>query len=177
MKMIKAILHIIAAMAVLSSCAKEDLQLTIANQESSIDSYINSRYADSTVIRKNGSNRIVIGHGSGPDSLEFGDSLYFYYAEYVFTSSPSQLFDTNLREVAEQNNFQVTGADYSVRKIRFDRGRLVSGLENGLSGVREGEHSIIVFSAQYGFYNERLYNIPKMSALAYEVWIEKIIKN
>ena len=53
---------------------------------------------------------------------------------------------------------------------------MISGLVNGLYGVRQGEHCILLFSARYGFYDSYVYNIPKLSALAYEIWVDRVIK-
>ena len=162
----------IAALATLAgaiSCANEDKKLTIADQEAAIDSYISQNYANNTVVRRNGSNRVILDTTSVniQDSLVYGDSLYFYYAGYVFTSSPSTLFSTNNQTVAEESGFTLSDPDYSVRKILFTKGCLVNGLEN---------HCIILFSAQYGFYDSYVYNIPKLSALAYEIWVDRVIK-
>lgn len=169
---------IVAAALAGSSCSKKNKELTIADQEASIDSYISSHYADYKVIHRNGSNRIILDTTvlSQPDSLEYGDSLYFYYAGYVFTSSPSQLFCTNNESVAAQNNFTISDPDYSVRRILFTDDCMISGLVNGLYGVRQGEHCILLFSARYGFYDSYVYNIPKLSALAYEIWVDRVIK-
>ena len=140
-------IHImIAAMVTLAgafSCANEDKKLTIADQEAAIDSYISQNYANNTVVRRNGSNRVILDTTSVniQDSLVYGDSLYFYYAGYVFTRSPSTLFSTNNQTVAEESGFTLSDPDYSVRKILFT-----------------------------------VYNIPKLSALAYEIWVDRVIK-
>ena len=54
---------------------------------------------------------------------------------------------------------------------------MVSGLVNGLVGAKKGEKCDIVFSAKYGFNNTVVYNVPKLSPLIFEVWIEDIVKN
>lgn len=169
---------VLAAAAVLASCVKESKELTIADQEAKIESYISSQYSGYKVVHRNGSNRIIVDSTvlSLPDSLEYGDSLHFYYAGYVFTSSPSQLFCTNNETVAASSNFTVTDPDYSVARILFTDDCMISGLVNGLYGVRQGEHCILLFSAKYGFYDSYVYNIPKLSALAYEIWVDKVIK-
>ena len=136
----------IAALATLAgaiSCANEDKKLTIADQEAAIDSYISQNYANNTVVRRNGSNRVILDTTSVniQDSLVYGDSLYFYYAGYVFTSSPSTLFSTNNQTVAEESGFTLSDPDYSVRKILFTKGCLVNGLEN-VSCQRAGEWNV-----------------------------------
>ena len=122
-------------------------------------------------------NRVIIDSSYVADSLTFGDSLHFYYAGYVFNTSPSGLFATNVEQIANSAGLLLTDQDFAVEKVLFTEGCYIPGLVNGLYGVREGEHSLILFSAEHGFYNETVYNIPKLSALAYEVWIEKVIKN
>ena len=168
----------VTAAACLISCANEDKKLTIADQEAAIDSYITQNYANNTVVRRNGSNRVILDSTSVniPDSLMYGDSLYFYYAGYIFTNSPSRLFSTNNYDVAEESGFVISNRDYSVRKILYNKGCMVNGLENGMYGVKDGGHYLILFSAQYGFYDSYVYNIPKLSALAYEIWVDRVIK-
>lgn len=168
-----------AAAVIISSCTREDKENTIADQEAAIDSYISQNFPDNRIFRRNGSNRIVIDSTvlALPDSLEYGDSLYFYYAGYIFTSSPSQLFSTNSEYVAQESGYSVTDPDFSIRKTLFTEDCMISGLVNGLYGVREGEHCILIFSAKYGFYDNYVYNIPKLSALAYEIWVDRVIKN
>lgn len=170
---------VVSAFMIATSCANEEKALTIADQEAAIDSYISGNFSGYPLVHRNGSNRITVdttAEGTVTDSLVYGDSLYFYYAGYIFNSSPSSLFATNNKDVAEQNGFTTDNPDYSVKKVLFTDGCMVSGLVNGLYGVREGGHYIILFSAKYGFYDTYVYNIPKMSALAYEIWVDRVIK-
>lgn len=171
----------IAALALtlcsLAGCAKEERELAYANQESAIEKYLQGKFPNDSIIRNNGANRVIIDSASSANMLEYGDTLYLFYAGYVFNGSPSALFATNVQSVAESAKFTLTDADFSPLVVQYNKGVFVEGLENGLFGVGEGEHSIILFSAKYGFGNDAIYNIPKLSALLYEVWIDKIIKN
>ncbi len=108
--------------------------------------------------------------------IDYGDSLYIQYAGYVFTSSPSGIFSTNVAEIARQAGFDIATIDTLPKGILFEKGVLIPGLEHGLHNAREQEHCMIVFSAEYGFGNTKMYNIPKMSALLYEIVINKVIK-
>lgn len=165
---------------ILFSCGKEDKRLTIAKQEEQIEAYITRNFADYPIIRRNGSNRITVNPddiSNTTDSLEYGDTLEFYYAGYIFTSSPSTIFATNVKEIAEQSGFSTTNPDYSVKKLTYNKNYIISGLENGLCGVKEGEHCIILFSAQHGFYDDAVYGIPPLSALAFEIWIDRLKKH
>lgn len=168
-----------------ASCTS-DVKIRLIEQEERIDSYLESRFKDSTIVRNGGSAKVIMQRDSvmrdslGREillpKLEYGDTLSLYYAGYVFTSSPSTLFATNVKEVAEKAGLDLVNPDYNPLKICFDRGVLIPGLENGLIGSYKMEHSIILFSAEYGFGNKQQYSIPKLSALSYEVWIEDVIK-
>lgn len=178
----KYIIHLISVSAIIGllfSCSKEERDKTINSQEESISSYIKSTFKDSTVIIREGSNRIIIDHGYGTDTLAFGDSLSFYYAGFTFNNGPSTLFATNDQTVADKNNFSITSQEDTFKEysVLFESGSFIPGLVNGLYGVTEGEHCIIVFSARYGFGNKPVANVPALSALIYEVWIDKIKKN
>lgn len=155
------------------SCAKEDRNNTIIDQEKSIDTYI-SGLSDVTVIRKGGSNRLIVLAGAGDDSLAFGDSVYFYYSAYTFSSGKGTLFATNDTIVAKANGFSASGEPYAAKLGVTD---MVSGLKNGMLGMKKNENSNIVFSAKYGFNNSVVYNVPKLTPLFYDITVTKIIKN
>lgn len=169
-------LFLILMVALPFSCTKQDREATILTQEANIDRYLSSKFPDSTVIRLNGSNKVVLTKVVSKDSLEFGDSLYFYYAGFIFSNGPGTMFATNWEEAAEANKFYLTNPDYSIMKVKYERNSFIPGLTHGLFGVREGEQSVIVFSAKYGFNNTSVYNIPKLSPLLYQVFIDKVIK-
>ncbi len=181
----KRIIVILSAILISVACSEVSLENTYNKQESSIESYIEKQFKDYPVFRKGGSNRvtvdttnlIVLDSLGLTDSLEFGDSLYFYYAGYVFTTKPSFVFATNNEAVAEQAKMELDSADFSMFKILYEPGCLVEGLENGLYNVKYQEHCIVVFSGKYGFRDEVVANVPKNSALAYEIWVMDIIKN
>ncbi|HIZ85745.1 MAG TPA: hypothetical protein IAC04_04570 [Candidatus Coprenecus stercoravium] len=168
-----------AAVAAFLSCTNQDKQLTIADQEAAIDNYVAQNFAENPVSYHNGSVRVTIIDSSfiaPPDSLVYGDTLSFFYAGYVFTNGPSDLFSTNNKAVAAQNNFSLTDSDSTAKELVFTKDCMVPGLVNGLYGVKERGHYIILFSAEHGFYDRYVYNIPKLSALAFEVWIEAVRK-
>ena len=165
-------LVIICAMS-LMSCTKQDRENTIISQEASIDSYIES-LSDKTVVRNGGSNRVIITDGVDGTEVAVGDSLYIRYAGYIFSRGKGALFVTNDETVAEAASFPVQEAPM---KIKLGSTELISGLSSGLLGVKEGEQCYIMFSAKYGFNNKVVYNIPKLSPLFFEIWVDKVIKD
>ena len=97
------ILAILASLCIIS-CTKQDRENTIINQESAIDSYISS-LSDVSVVRSNGSNRVVLTPGADGTEVAAGDSLYIRYAGYIFSRGKGALFATNDPEVAKTASF------------------------------------------------------------------------
>ena len=160
-------------LAMLFSCTKEDRNNQLVTQEAAIDKYISS-LKNVRIARNSGSNRIVFTEGKGLDSLAVGDSVKFYYAGYIFSNGKGSLFATNDTTVAQKNGFELSGG---IERRVLSSKDLVRGLANGLVGAREGEKCEVVFSAKYGYDNDVVYNVPRMSPLIFEVWVEGIVKN
>lgn len=154
------------------SCQKQERENNIAQQEAQIDTYVESQTSDSVVFN-NGVYRIIKRLGNGAE-LERGDSVYFYYAIYKFSSGKGELCATNQDSVAKANNFSVKS---EVESAVLNRKNFVPGLFYGMTGMQQGEYSNLVFSSRNGYGNEVVYNIGKNVPLFVEVWIEKIVKN
>ena len=122
------------------------------------------------VVYNNGAARLIKTEGTGPELTENG-AVSFYYAGYIFSSSPSTLFATNHRETAEGAKFELTDADYELIEADMTKARMIDGLRNGLIGVRSGEECEIVFSGKYGIGDEIFGTIPVNSALLYKIWV------
>ena len=165
-------LYIVLAILAICSCTKQDRENTIISQEAAIDSYISSVEAVE-VVRNQGSNRVVIEAGKAGTEVALGDSLHIRYAGYIFSRGKGTLFVTNDPQVGETAKFPL---QHSPFKLELGSTEMVSGLVHGLEGVKEGEHCYIIFSAKYGFNNTVVYNIPKLSPLFFEVWVDKTIK-
>ena len=196
----KIILLLILCMSA-ASCVKDKLEETYSRQETQIDTYLTRNRVvkrdsiqiiitpnaddptknDTTkvkvewedtldVVYNNGAARLIKTEGTGPELTENG-AVSFYYAGYIFSSSPSTLFATNHRETAEGAEFELTDADYELIEADMTKARMIDGLRNGLIGVRSGEECEIVFSGKYGFGDEIFGTIPVNSALLYKIWV------
>lgn len=196
----KIILLLILCMSA-ASCVKDKLEETYSKQETQIDTYLTKNRVvkrdsiqiiitpnaddptknDTTkvkvewedtldVVYNNGAARLIKTEGTGPELTENG-AVSFYYAGYIFSSSPSTLFATNHRETAEGAKFELTDADYELIEADMTKARMIDGLRNGLIGVRSGEECEIVFSGKYGFGDEIFGTIPVNSALLYKIWV------
>lgn len=196
----KIILLLILCMSA-ASCVKDKLEETYSRQETQIDTYLTKNRVvkrdsiqiiitpnaddptknDTTkvkvewedtldVVYNNGAARLIKTEGTGPELTENG-AVSFYYAGYIFSSSPSTLFATNHRETAEGAKFELTDADYELIEADMTKARMIDGLRNGLIGVRSGEECEIVFSGKHGFGDEIFGTIPVNSALLYKIWV------
>lgn len=183
------------------SCVKEKMETIYSKQDTQIDAYIAKARVvkrdsirlditpnaedpaknDTTKVKvewedtldvayNKGSVRLIKTEGTGP-GLEEGGAVSFYYAGYVFTSSPSSLFATNHKETAAGAGFTLTDEEYQLYEADMRNNELLEGLRNGLIGVRSGEICEIAFSGKHGFGNEIFGTIPVNSALLYKIWV------
>lgn len=151
-------LILFAALAlILASCESENA-LELVNQEAAIDGYITSHYADNTIVRNEGSNRVILTAGSG-SQIAAGDTVDMQLDGYVFSNGPgTQFLSENVRSVV-------------------GKGKLLTGLDSGLIGVQSGEQCVILFSAKYGYYDESVGVVPAMSPLIFTVVVNEIVKS
>ena len=172
---------IILALA-LAACSKESVKTLYASQETKIETIVKALIAaDETgtaySVSRKGSQRVVLAEGSG-DTLSPSGTVKFYYAGYTLPSatiSASNLFDTNVYEIAKQTGRDTT--DLSVFEpfsVKLSSDNLVKGLKNGLVGVKAGEQCYVLFSGKYGFGGKELGTIPANSALAYALQIVEV---
>lgn len=167
--------------ASVTSCVKQQLETVYNKQEDQIDQYINKRIVTTdeagnpdtlSVVRNDGSNRIILKEGIG-EELNHDGYVSFYYAGYTFNGSvsSSNLFSTNRLETAAEVGWSAEESEYTIYEISLKDAELIPGLKNGLEGVKAGEECEIVFSAKYGFGNKPLGMIPAKTALLYKIWV------
>ncbi len=157
----------------LSSCIKQERKNQIIDQQKSIDTYL-SKLTDKTIVTNNGSSRVVIEAGNENKLIAEGDSVYYYFAAYVFNGGKGELFASNKASIVKEANFP---PDTLVKASLLNSTDFIKGLRLGLVGAAEGETCNIVFTSELGYYTQTVYNIPKLSPLFFEIWIEKVIKN
>lgn len=158
------------------SCAKEEQLNLMSQQESAIDKYVKS-LANSGVVVEDGVWRVVMDEGSGTIEAVAGDSLQINYAAYIFNSGKGDLYDTNVKSVANEAGLEMDFDLLQPRLVVLGRGKLLSGMDRGLISVKKGERCYLIFSARHGFGNTQIGLVPKMSPLLIEVWVLDVKKN
>lgn len=196
MKIKNDILALIILCTAVTACVKDKLETTYSKQETQIDAYLakNNTAERTSIVTEidpetgeevektiewtdtlrieynNGSVRLVQTEGTGEELTEHG-AVSFYYAGYVFNSSPSGLFATNHQETAEKAGFVLTDADYTIFEADMRNVELLEGVRNGLIGVRSGEECEILFSGKHAYGNDPFGIIPANSALLFKIWV------
>lgn len=180
MKLITKIFLLAAFLPLSLSCEKESVKEALTKQEKDIETYISNEIKSNPsykVIYEKGSNRLVTKEGAG-EALAPNGTISFYYAAYTFPSSSislQNLFSTNKESVALAAKWELTDKKaLEIKTMNLSESSLVTGLRNGLAGVKGGEECVILFSGKYGFGNSSLGTIPANSALAYQIWVESI---
>lgn len=148
-----------AALLLVLACDSEIREINVS-QEKYIDDYINGQLADYEVFRNEGVSRVVVEAGmQGGPVLERGDSVYLFYAGYIFgQSGPSSRFvlDSGM--------------------VRVGRGDLIDGLDKGLPGARQGEEALLLFTSEHGYGDQAVGLVPENSALLFDVRVGTIKK-
>ena len=146
-------------------CQSEMEKDAAATQEENIKNYITWQLSSDTTITlvtNNHSYRLIKEKGQG-NEIAFGDSISFAYIGYIFSSNGNHTrFDTNIDTLG----FMPT---INNGKGIFYSGRYISGLENGLLGMKEGEKSQIIFSSSQGYGNNAVGLVPPLSALVFDI--------
>ncbi len=180
----------VAMVLFFTGCGKQEEDLRLNEQEVSIEAYVEGLDEESyiEVVVANGVWRIVLDYGANDEEpvettigsaigAETGDSLFFDYAAYVFEGGRGMFFDTSLPDLAESMGLSRDPSEFVPMEIALGRGEVISGLDKGLAGVKEGEHCYVIFSARHGFGNTQTGLVPELSALMYEVWVKKVKKD
>lgn len=171
----RLIFGLLAVLALFAASCNSQLELTYASQDESIDKYISKEMEEDSTLTASynrGSVRLTTVAGEG-EELKEGGLVNIRYSAYVFTGSSiesSKAFVSTFPETATSSNTDITTID-----LRDND--LISGLKNGLVGVKAGEDCYIIFSAKYGFQDKAIGTIPANSALAFRVKVYAIENN
>lgn len=170
------ILLIVGALSTLFSCDKQDKDITMSQQDSAVDKYLQSQQeAGKRVVVTDGIGRVVLEEGEGEEAAK-GNLVTFEYGAYIFSGGKGAIFDTNISDLATSSGLDIS------QKLNYGEqyvgaGKMIKGLDVGLAGVKRGEHSLIVFSSRHGYGDKSTGLVPKLSPLIFEVWIKDIKKN
>lgn len=176
---ISIVLSVVLAL-ILASCGDKQLDTIYDSQEGNIAAIVESltkSNESATVERNNGTVRVTVVPGEGAPLGDNG-AVAFYYAGFYITSrslSNNTLFATNYESFANSAKWAVSdSAAFNIATIRLGEDEIVSGLRDGLVGVKGGEECYVLFNGKGGFGKKKIANIPSNAALAYHLWIKSV---
>lgn len=174
---IRFLLPLFSAFLIVISCTDKEQQTALEEEVKKIDTYVETlSKSGKSVVISGGSSRIIYENG-GDISVEKGDSVYLNYAGYIFSGGLGTIFDTNVESLSSTIGIDIYNRGLNAGKVVVGKGELLRGLELGLIGARNGEHSYIVFPSSMGYGNDKKGVVPPMSSLIFEIWILNIVKN
>ena len=154
-------LLILLTAALLAASCKSEVREANISQEKAIEDYVLKTFPENIVEHVDGITRVLVtdaSNGASPEAAR-DDSLYIYYAGYAFSDgTPSYCF------------VQDSGM------VRLGKG-LIRGLERGLTGVRQSQEVVLLFSSQYGYGTDKVGMVPENTALIFDVAVARVIKN
>lgn len=165
------------------SCGNKQLETTYDKQESNIQAIAESlgkSNPEAMIDYNNGSVRVTVDQGEG-EALQEGGAVSFYYAGYYISGaslSANNLFATNYDTFASSARWSLSDSTaFKITTLNLAEDEIVSGLKNGLIGVKGGDECYVMFSGKHGFGKKKISNIPSRAALAYHLWIKSVSNN
>lgn len=172
-------LIVVAVMSLwLSACSKETSD--IDDQRTTLENYI-SQKALENVDYLGGVYRYVINRDrNGYETAlqaEPGNTVVFNYSVYVFSKGPGTLIYTNNPDVQnEQEGLDPAYWPKEPLKVVLGQTPLISGLEKGLNGVRQGDTLQLYMSSDMGYGDNPMGTIKANTPLVWSLGIKEVIK-
>jgi FKBP-type peptidyl-prolyl cis-trans isomerase len=163
--MSKYILHLFLLIFILWSCEGSLKEEMLESNELLIEKFLSSNNLSYT--KTNGVYHAIQNKGFGY-TVNSGDSIAFWYVGYTLNGT---IFDTNVPEIAEELDINLTPRNLEPVKIVENSNSLIEGLQRGIKLCREGEQATILFGSDLGFGSNNMGPVPPWSPLAYDILI------
>lgn len=145
-------------------------------QLASIERFLSGNNLEYTVI--DDVYRVVTVHDPlASPAVENGDSVWFYFAQYKFSSSVDSYLYTNIRDVAIAEEADSTYLSFDPVKTKIRSGDLMDCLYDGLLGSTPGDSLLLLIPSHRAYGNRILGVAPKNQSLAYIINVQKVKKN
>ena len=175
----KRILYILVLAAAFGGCKDDETYLD--KQRTSFESYLSR--TDFSYTTPNGVYRYVANADrEGYDRevpVEYGDSVSFDFAAYLFSSSIGALYYTNVKEWIPAKDLEVLNPEYwdfSTRRIKLGSASLVKGLEYGLVNSRQNDSLLLFMTSDLVYGTENMGVVNPDQPVVWAVKIKKVVK-
>lgn len=138
------------------------------DEEQKIENYLNSHKLDYT--KENGVYHAIRSKGFGYQVAP-NDTIEFLYIGYTLSGL---LFDTNILEVALENDLDITTHDFEPLKVVAGQTAFIKGLNLGLTMCRGNQLATILFPSELGFGSQSIGVVPPWTPLAYDIYINYV---
>lgn len=159
---------IFLAVSILNSCRKDLEEEKTFNENTSIEKYIAT---NKWIFNKVDGIYHVVRIPSFGYQVSAGDTVEFDYWAYTLNG---KVFDTNVKSIAKIAKLDTLIRSFNHVITIAGKGNLISGVDNGLLQIREGEAAIILFSSSLGFGDNAIGPVPVWSPLAYDIVLIKV---
>ncbi len=162
-----------------ASCTKEQRELEYGKQEKLIETFVSTQLKstpDAQVVHIGGVTRVTVSEGEGVEVNARG-KVGIRYALYNFSQgkiAANSLVATNSKDIATSSKWELDGNEYELLTISLSDKDIMTGLRDGLDGVREGEECFILFCGKYAYGKKKVGTIPANAPLAFHIWVEEV---
>ena len=159
-----------------SACSKGDEADAVDAQKRYIESYLNARGLEYT--HEHGLYRALLSRTGSGESAQRGDSVYFYFSEYMFGSGgPDRYIYTNMREVAEAAGAETALLSFDPKRIKLGAGQVLAALDRGMENTALGDTLLLLIPSDHAYGDKNFGAVDRNTAVSFVVVIDRIIKN
>jgi len=151
-----------------NACNKSLEEERVYTQDKTIESYILKKSWEFTKVE--GVYHIINTPSFGYQ-VAVGDTVTFWYTAYTLDGN---VFDTNIQSVAETANLDTNVRSFEPIVTIAGKGKLISGLDEGMLLLRDGEQATILFPSSLGFGSNAIGPVEEWSPLAYSIELIKV---
>lgn len=144
-----------------------DLEANLARDAKIIDEFLKTAQIDSVrrIHDQNGVIIIVQEEGTGSRPGEFR----LIYTNYIGKFLDGKVFDTNLEQVAKDNNIWDQNRIYRIFQFVLGSNEAIQGFNIGFRRLKSGSKAVLIIPSSWAYRDQKRDDIPPNSILMFEV--------
>ncbi len=174
--MLQRLFYISILLGAIISCSDTVEHNRIDTEKSNIENWIDQSGIRATEI--GGVYRLELSASplTAPQLVEKGDSIYLNYAIFTFSSLPETLIDTNIRELAIDQQADTMFMNFDVKRLKYGTSDMINGLSKALAGSSKGASYAVVIPYEYGYGDKINGQVDSYTTLYIEYEVLDVIK-
>lgn len=166
------VIALISIAAITVSCSKQEEETRLAQEIKNIETFLRSNALHYT-IDNHVYKSITDSTLTDNKIAEKGDSIFFDYAIFSFSSRIETLYDTNNEEIADLYNIDKTFLKFKLKEVELGTTPMVLGLQTGLYKSKVGDTFMLLMPSTMGYGKHWNGYVPPFTPLY--IWVS--IKN